>query len=203
MIIALTGAGISAPSGIPTFSQQPGIREYLTRSFADRHPAEFRKVMADMLETCRKAEPNDAHIALAERRIPVVTMNIDGLHKRAGSEKVLQIHGSLFDGNVVLYGDPAPLYSEAMSWIGRLGPGDMLLVVGTSYYTDIASRLKALAEGGGAKAEEIGSEAEVRVRALLDASAGMLEPFEDFVRRTDEYVPPMPRPYGTGGWEIP
>ena len=95
MIIALTGAGISAPSGIPTFQAQPGIRRKLTRPFANKHPEEHREVIRQMTEACRKAEPNDAHYALAEYHIPVITMNVDELHQKAGSAFVLPIHGSL------------------------------------------------------------------------------------------------------------
>lgn len=202
MIIALTGAGISAPSGIPTFQDQPGIRDRLTRDFANRHPAEFRETMDGMLRTCQAAQPNDAHLALAEHGIPVITMNIDGLHKKAGSEKVLQIHGNLTDGNVVLYGDPAPLYSEAESWVYRLGDGDMLLVVGTSYYTGIASRLRSIAEGGGAMVTEINADAQTAVRPLLESFRHAMEPFDAFVARTEERCEPMPGPYA-GGWEMP
>ena len=166
MIIALTGAGISAPSGIPTFQAQPGIRRKLTRPFANKHPEEHRKVIRQMTEACRKAEPNDAHYALAEYHIPVITMNVDELHQKAGSAFVLPIHGNLPD--IVLYDDPAPLYPEAFEWVLQLGDYDTLLVIGTSYFTWIAAELKKLAERNGARVLEINEDAEHKVRAFLE-----------------------------------
>ena len=166
MIIALTGAGISAPSGIPTFQAQPGIRRKLTRPFANKHPEEHREVIRQMTEACRKAEPNDAHYALAEYHIPVITMNVDELHQKAGSAFVLPIHGNLPD--IVLYDDPAPLYPEAFEWVLQLGDYDTLLVIGTSYFTWIAAELKKLAERTGARVLEIQDDAEHKVRAFLE-----------------------------------
>ena len=168
MMIALTGAGISAPSGIPTFQAQPGIRRKLTRSFADRHPAEHRETIRQMEEACRNAEPNDAHYALAEFQIPVITMNVDELHQRAGSAFVLPVHGSLPD--IVLYDDPAPLYPTAFEWVLQLSDYDTLLVIGTSYFTAISVELKKLAERNGARVVEIDEDAEHKVRAFLEGN---------------------------------
>lgn len=168
MIIALTGAGISASSGIPTFQEQPGIRRRLTRSFANKHPAAYLETIQEMEVACRKAEPNDAHYALAEYHVPVITMNVDELHQRAGSAFVLPIHGSLPD--IVLYDDPAPLYPTAFEWVLRLGDYDTLLVIGTSYFTAIAVELKKLAERNGARVMEITDDAEHKVRAFLESN---------------------------------
>lgn len=166
MILALTGAGISAASGIPTFQEQPGIRRRLTRSFANRRPDEYRETVREMEDACRRAEPNDAHFALAEYHIPVITMNVDELHQRAGSAFVLPIHGNLPD--IVLYDDPAPLYPTAFEWVLQLGDYDTLLVIGTSYFTAVAAELKKLAERNGARVVEIDEDAEHKVRAFLE-----------------------------------
>lgn len=201
MIIALTGAGISAPSGIPTFADQPGIRDQLTRQFANAHPDQFAALVARLKATCDKAKPNDGHRALAEYGVPVITMNVDGLHARAGSRHVLEIHGNLQEGNVVLYGDPAPMYEKADDWVWRLGEGDILLVVGTSYYTSISSRLRNDAIGHGVTVLEINEHAENRVRTALKDHASRIEPLETFLGRTNDLYKPMPGPYG--GWEMP
>ena len=100
MILAFTGAGISQASGVPTFAEQPGIRDCLTRSYAIQHPAEYGKVITDMKKACDAAVPNDAHIALAEYDVPVITMNVDGLHQKARSRHILAVHGTL--PNIVL-----------------------------------------------------------------------------------------------------
>ena len=95
MIIAFTGAGISRASGIPTFDEQGDLRTKLDRCFATYHRKEFNKIMQQLVDTCKAAEPNDAHKALAEYNIPVITMNIDGLHNRAGSQYVIEVHGNV------------------------------------------------------------------------------------------------------------
>lgn len=124
MILAFTGAGISQASGVPTFAKQPGIRDCLTRSYAIQHPAEYGEVIAEMQKACNAAAPNDAHLALAEYDVPVITMNVDGLHQKARSRHILAIHGTLPD--IVLYDDPAPLYEVAHNWVFQL-PGRGLL----------------------------------------------------------------------------
>ena len=103
MIIALTGAGISKASGIPTFEEQSDLRNYLSRDYANNYPKEFKKLMNELDKKCIAANPNDAHYALAEYKIPIITMNIDSLHLRAGSEHILEVHGSLREKSVVLY----------------------------------------------------------------------------------------------------
>ena len=85
MILAFTGAGISQASGVPTFAEQPGIRDCLTRSYAIQHPAEYGRVITDMKKACDAAVPSDAHIALAEYDVPVITMNVGGYIRRPGA----------------------------------------------------------------------------------------------------------------------
>ncbi len=106
-IMVLTGSGVSAESGIPTF------RDALTGVWARfdpaalasragylRDPARSWRWYAERRAHARAAAPNAAHRALAalERQAPgmvVVTQNVDGLHQRAGSRKVIELHGSL------------------------------------------------------------------------------------------------------------
>ena len=126
-VLFFTGAGISAESGIPTFSEQDGLRDKLTRSFALNHKEEYRETIKQMCDVVNKAKPNDAHLAIAKYGFPVITMNIDGLHQRAGSRNVIPIHGRLpephelyannfneLTGLPVLYGDNAPEYEIAI-----------------------------------------------------------------------------------------
>uniref|UniRef100_A0A069DUB7 NAD-dependent protein deacylase n=1 Tax=Panstrongylus megistus TaxID=65343 RepID=A0A069DUB7_9HEMI len=110
-IVVLTGAGISAESGIPTFRGPGGFwRTYRSQDLASvgafkRNPSlvwEFYHYRRELVLT---KQPNKAHIALAEaearlkavgRRLTVITQNIDGLHQRAGSKEVVELHGSLY-----------------------------------------------------------------------------------------------------------
>lgn len=93
-IIAFTGAGISKQSNIPTFMERPDVREKLFRSYAQRHHEEYNEVIRQLKANMNGAKPNDAHYALAEYYIPIITMNIDGLHRLAGSD-ALELHGGL------------------------------------------------------------------------------------------------------------
>lgn len=125
-IIAFTGAGISKQSHVPTFMEKPEVREKLFRSFANTHHEEYNEVIRQMKANMNGAQPNDAHIALAQYNIPIITMNIDGLHKKAGSE-ALELHGGLpEDGEMdkawslynkpVLYGILHLIIKEHMKW---------------------------------------------------------------------------------------
>ena len=181
MILAFTGAGISRASGIPTFGEQPDIRSYLTRDFAGIYPNQYKDVIRKLQDTCEAAAPNDAHLALVEYDIPVITMNVDGLHQRAGSKHVLPIHGTLPD--IVLYGDPAPHYQDAYFWVERLRTGDTFLIVGTSYYTNVSAILKFNALRYGADVIEINDNAEHCVRKFLSKAKGGVETFEEFMER--------------------
>ncbi|MDR0788968.1 MAG: NAD-dependent deacylase [Bifidobacteriaceae bacterium] len=97
------GAGVSTESGIPDFRSTDGIynQEYdyppetiLSHTFFMNKPSEFwRFYRSKML--IFNAKPNPAHSFLANRGIPVITQNIDGLHTFAGSEKVYELHGSV------------------------------------------------------------------------------------------------------------
>lgn len=183
MILAFTGAGISKASGIPTFEdmESVNIRDKLERGYANNHPEDYKKVIQEMKDICDKAEPNDAHIALAEYEIPVLTMNIDGLHTRAGSENVVELHGRLPD--IVLYGDPAPNYGKAMDLVEALRDGDVFLIIGTSFYTTVSEQLRIMARYSGAQIVVINERAEEFVRRYLEAHKDKIESYEVLVDR--------------------
>lgn len=105
-VVALTGAGISAESGIATFRDQDGLwaqhdpDEVATLHGFRRDPARVWRFYKARRSGSLLARPNPAHAALAEieargTHITVVTQNIDGLHTRAGSNRVIEVHGSL------------------------------------------------------------------------------------------------------------
>ncbi|MBK9166910.1 MAG: NAD-dependent deacylase [Bryobacterales bacterium] len=107
-IAVLTGAGISAESGIPTFRGEGGLwRNFRAEDLATpqafaRDPLLVWEWYAWRRELIARAEPNPGHLALAalEPRIPefhLITQNVDGLHDRAGSRAILKIHGDLWD----------------------------------------------------------------------------------------------------------
>ena len=176
-IIAFTGAGISKQSNIPTFMERPDVREKLFRSYAQNHHEDYNEVIKQLKANMNGANPNDAHKALAEYKIPIITMNIDGLHKLAGSD-ALELHGGLPDDDEmdiawslynkpVLYGDPAPNYQKAYEMVYDLKPNDVFLVIGCSYHTAIACDLREVAKSRGARIIEIQEDAAHNVRKVL------------------------------------
>ncbi|HBK85903.1 MAG TPA: iron dicitrate transport regulator FecR [Firmicutes bacterium] len=98
-IVALTGAGISVASGLPTFGEDTWrgrpVRQLLTKSFFVRYPEEFYNYYWEGLTPWQEAQPNAAHLALAQAGATIITQNIDGLHQAAGSQDVLELHGNL------------------------------------------------------------------------------------------------------------
>jgi len=106
-IVALTGAGISAESGLATFRDaQTGLwskfkpEELATAEAFQRNPKFVQDWYAWRRENALKAEPNAGHLALAEmeKRAPeflLVTQNVDGLHARAGSRRMVELHGNI------------------------------------------------------------------------------------------------------------
>ena len=110
-VLVLTGAGISTESGIPDFRSPGGVwsrfdASVMTSDGLYGDPEDFYRKAASMLgffEEMRDAEPNRAHCILAEMEkekyiCGVITQNIDGLHLKAGSENVYEIHGNLSGG---------------------------------------------------------------------------------------------------------
>ena len=108
-IVFFGGAGVSTESGIPDFRSQDGLyhQKYslnpetiLSHSYFQAHPAEFFTFYRDKMLPL-DAQPNDAHRTLARweregRLLAVITQNIDGLHQKAGSRAVFELHGSIW-----------------------------------------------------------------------------------------------------------
>lgn len=167
-IVAFTGAGISAESGIPTFRDAGGLwRNFRAEDLATPEAfARDPKLVWEWYEwrrgLVRAAEPNAAHRALARlRNAVVVTQNVDGLHARAGSREVVELHGNLFRARCTAEGtirnalgafDAIPPRCECgallrpdVVWFGEMLPdqavaramlvmrsADLVLVIGTS-----------------------------------------------------------------------
>jgi NAD-dependent deacetylase len=216
-ITVLTGAGISAESGVPTFRGPGGLwREFRPEELATwdafrRDPKlvwewyQWRRAMI------RSVEPNAGHRALVqlERRTPdftLVTQNVDDLHERAGSRRLLHLHGdilvnrcvgcgretrdevaeapprcrcgALFRPGVVWFGEPLdPEVWDAAKRASRRA--SVLLVAGTSAQVHPAAALIPLARSCGAKVIEVNTEETVvssGVDVSLRGSSGQVLP---------------------------
>ena len=138
-IVALTGAGISAESGLATFRDaQTGLwskfrpEELATAEAFQRDPKFVQHWYAWRRQNAIKAKPNAGHLALAEmeKRAPeflLVTQNVDGLHARAGSERIVELHGNIhrfrcFENNCASESFDVE-HGRCRSCGGRLRPG--------------------------------------------------------------------------------
>lgn len=109
-IVVLTGAGISAESGVPTFRASDGlweghrVEDVATPEAYARNPALVQEFYNMRRAFLQQVEPNAAHRALADlekrlgHKLTLVTQNVDDLHERGGSQHVIHMHGSLLSG---------------------------------------------------------------------------------------------------------
>uniref|UniRef100_A0A672YYR6 NAD-dependent protein deacylase sirtuin-5, mitochondrial n=1 Tax=Sphaeramia orbicularis TaxID=375764 RepID=A0A672YYR6_9TELE len=126
-IAILTGAGVSAESGVPTFRGAGGYwRKWQAQDLATpeafaRNPSRVWEFYHYRREVMLTKNPNPAHLAIAEceerlskqgRQVTVITQNIDELHRRAGSKNILEIHGSLFRTRCMNCGQEAANYKS-------------------------------------------------------------------------------------------
>ncbi len=120
-VVALTGAGISVPSGIPDF-RSPGTglwanvdpMEVAHIDVFRRDPARFWHFYGDRFQTLEHKEPNGAHAALATLEAAglldaVITQNIDRLHAKAGSRELVEVHGTIAHSSCLVCGARYPL----------------------------------------------------------------------------------------------
>ena len=169
-IVFFTGAGISAESGLNTFRDNGGLWEqYRVEDVATpeafaRNPALVLRLYDQRRKQVMNAKPNAAHLAIAgvedNAEVHVVTQNVDDLHERAGSTRVLHLHGEILkarstlnptiilpvEGDGLRLGDLCPLGSQLrphIVWFGEEVPlldeaasivarADVLVVVGSS-----------------------------------------------------------------------
>ena len=123
-VAVLTGAGISAESGVPTFREaQTGLwarfdpRELATPTAFAEHPKRVWDWYAERRALAARVAPNAAHLALVaiERRVPrfaLITQNVDGLHARAGSRALIELHGNIARVRCSGCGRPAEQWEE-------------------------------------------------------------------------------------------
>ncbi len=196
--VALTGAGISAESGIPTFRSKGGLwNSYDPAVYASidtfmKDPSKYWSIRGDFIRNYNNYLPNPGHLVLASMEKNgfvkcIITQNIDGLHGKAGSKNVLEIHGSLREifcmscgkkftapdvpqgdvprcpcggvlkPNTVLFGESLP--PDILAEAEEYAcTCDVMLLIGTSALVYPAAYLPVTAKRNGAKIIEINLE---------------------------------------------
>jgi NAD-dependent deacetylase len=199
-VVALTGAGISAESGVPTFRDaQQGLwakydpAELATPEGFARNPARVWEWYTMRRALMANVEPNAGHRALARwgqlrPELLVVTQNVDGLHQRAGSARVIELHGNIMrtkcsaenlvvehweaePGEVPRCGQCAAYLRPDVVWFGEMLPmnalasaeravaeADLVLSVGTSSLVQPAASLPYSALEAGVAVVEVNPE---------------------------------------------
>lgn len=200
-VVVLTGAGVSAESGIPTFRDAlTGLwarydpHELATPEAFARNPDLVARWYDERRSCCAACQPNAGHRALAElerlladegRRFTLLSQNVDRLHQRAGSENVVELHGTLWAWRCIGCGKekeelqvPFPAYPPrcdcggmrrpGVVWFGEMLPEralaiahetlascDVFLSLGTSAVVEPAASFAHLAKCSGARTVEI------------------------------------------------
>jgi NAD-dependent deacetylase len=215
--VALTGAGISAESGIPTFRSKGGLWDkfdptvYASIEVFRQNPSKYWSIRGEFIRNYDAYQPNPGHLALAELENMgllrhVITQNIDGLHRKAGSRSVTEIHGSLREilcvrcgrqyhapdipegfppicecggvlkPNTVLFGESLPPQALETAW-REAGACRVMLVIGTSAVVQPAASLPYVAKDHGATVVEINIErAFSGADCFLEGQAGAVMP---------------------------
>ena len=198
-VVVITGAGMSAESGVPTFRGPNGLwRRYRAEDLATPHAFQRDpRLVWEWYDWRRRLvsekEPNTGHVAIAAMEglfgdFLLITQNVDGLHRKAGSTKLIEIHGSLWrvrcmaEGRVFSHTevplrevpprcDCGGLLRPDVVWFGEslsekdltdsyavLKECDCLLVVGTSAVVQPVASFPTMARNGGAFIVEVNVE---------------------------------------------
>lgn len=159
-VVALTGAGISQESGIPTFRDPGGIWERFDPAtygtwdgvarLAMERPDELAEFLSELRAAFAGAVPSEAHRALARLERAglleaVVTQNVDGLHQEAGSERVVEVHGSFSRQVCLMCGHREEVSRE--EFLAALDRA--ILGLRTAYVPSLASLLPGCSRCGG------------------------------------------------------
>jgi NAD-dependent deacetylase len=195
-VTVLTGAGVSAESGVPTFRGDDGLwktyraEELATPEAFGRDPKLVWEWYDWRRQICAGTKPNPAHTAIADldgrlSRFLLVTQNVDGLHARAGSRRMVELHGSIFRARCTRCGNTREdlavpleeipprcacggLLRPDVVWFGEALPEaalseafeasrscDLMLVVGTSAVVQPAASMPLLTKQAGAAVVEV------------------------------------------------
>jgi NAD-dependent deacetylase len=169
--VVLTGAGISTESGIPDFRSPTGIwaqydpAEYATIEAFRADPVKVWSFYSLRLRVLVEAEPNDGHRAIAELEraghvSAVVTQNIDGLHRAAGTRDVIEVHGTIGTSSCLACGARFQL-DEVRTRLGAAADGVPRCDCGAALKPDVVLFGELLPESALARASALAAEADV------------------------------------------
>lgn len=199
--VAVTGAGISKASGIPLVNEEMSgipLRQLFRTDLLEKAPHLYYDLYREALSSWRVALPNDAHRALSKRGVWVITQNIDGLHRDAGTQHLIELHGNfrelacpvcgLVFSTSLAMSNTVPrcvncdnvlrpgivLEGEEVRHYSRAvdwaGRAQVLFVIGTNLNMAPVQQLPLITEGNGGHVFYINTESERLVRYLLNGA---------------------------------
>ena len=221
-VVVFTGAGISAESGVPTFRGENGLwNEFRVEDLATpqafaTHPKRVWEWYSWRRELISRIEPNPGHLAVAKFEkffsdFCLVTQNVDGLHYRAGSKRILRLHGDIWEVRCVSCGlsridlqavlpslpplcECGGMLRPGVVWFGEMLPVDvfeqavgatrccdLFFSVGTSAQVFPASQLPGIARQHGAYVVEVN----------IEPSAAASEAHEVLLGKAGEILPAL------------
>jgi NAD-dependent deacetylase len=221
-VVVFTGAGISAESGMPTFRGQNGlwnefrVEELATPEAFAAHPARVWEWYGWRRQLIARIQPNPGHLAVAKFEkyfadFCLVTQNVDGLHSRAGSERILRLHGDIWEVRCIECGlhrrdlrevlpslpprcECGGMLRPGVVWFGEMLPAgvfesavhavescELFFSVGTSAEVFPAAQLPAIARRHGAYVVEVN----------IERSAAADEAHEVLLGKAGEILPEL------------
>lgn len=193
--VCITGAGCSQSAGIPTFKDRPDLRNLLTVENYNSRYYEVMRAIHEMAHTVAGKEPTLAHKLIAQQSDwRVITMNVDGLHQKAGTKNVLEVHGQLrkvrcstckrnhfisvldttfhcptcgarLESPMVLYGQKnIPEYETATK---MLQLANTVIIIGTSFENAFPCEMKRIAEQMGKEIHIFNKDADAELSDYL------------------------------------
>lgn len=201
-VVAITGAGISSASGLPLIEQSVAdvsLRDFFRPDLLIRRPKQYYDIYRSVLLQWRSAAPNRAHVALANFGVWVITQNIDGLHRDAGTGHLIELHGNLRElrcpkcdtkyNSALVWRESVPfcpgcshvlypgvtLEGEEVRHFARavdwVGRAEVVLVIGTNLNMHPVLQLPRIAKDNGATVMVINCDAETILPELFSNEA--------------------------------
>ena len=192
-IVVLTGAGVSVASGLPTYRGQGGIWEehevarYGHARALSEHPEQTWRLFGAMRIPVARAQPNAAHRALAqfeaglraEQSFLLITQNVDGLHQRAGSQRVVELHGNIMKTRCVNEACGLPRFEDSATHVEAM---PRCPVCGSALRPDIVLFGEPLPAAASWQAKRALRDCDL---FLAVGTSGLVSPAADFVRSAE------------------
>lgn len=166
---AITGRGLSAASGIPDIERKKEMRKRITLDNKTANYKDYCKALDEIRNSFNGKEPNDAHYALKDFGIPVITVNTDMLHQKAGSGFVAELRGNVYNPkDYVSFNEKVRSWDKAADLVNSGQSRDVLLLIGISMKAPIVRDFVTSAISKNMKVVEINKNIATETRKTIE-----------------------------------